>query len=121
MYYRLNGFVNEYNTFVQYLVSVANKLGYVLNKTFTEKYFDLDEAIRGRVYDFEFDFTLPNVNVEQMSDEEYEAFEEKLESLNTELEAEIGKPSFGTLKTYTTENGIDVCYKFKMCNKDYYA
>lgn len=113
---RLKGFIGEYNITVKSLLKNTKELGLQLKNFSTEKYFDLSEALSGQVFDFNFEFSIPNVDVSTMSDEEYEQLEAKINDMYDELEYMTGHPSFGTLRMYTTEDGIEVNYAFKLSN-----
>lgn len=113
-YQHLKGFIREYPIVIKLLLTNTQKIGLVLKNFSTEKYFELEDALNGHTYDFDFEFSIPNVDVSKMSDEEYEHFETELNQMYDELEYAIGKPQFGTLKMYTTDDGIQVCYTLQL-------
>ena len=116
MYRLFKGFVNEYDAFAKTLVSTAGKLGLKLKNFSTEKYFSLEDAFDGHSYNFEFDFIItPNVGASAVDGE----FEENLNHIYDEFANAIGKPSYGALTMYTTENGIVVYYSFRMRNTEH--
>lgn len=113
---RLKGFISEYSIVVKSLLDNAQKLGLILKDFSTEKYFDIESALNGQVYEFSFEFSVPKVDVNKMSDDEYEEFERNLNIINDKLEYEVVKPSYGAFRMYTTEDGIQVYYEFKLSN-----
>ena len=114
MYERLKGFIGEYPIVIRSLLKSTRELGLELKDFSTDRFFDLADAFSGQVYSFDFEFVVPGIDSTSMSDEEYEQFEDKLNNIYDELEYKIGKPSFGTFRMYTTEEGIQVEYAFKL-------
>lgn len=114
MYRNLKGFISEYQIFVKSLLQHTHKIGLQLSDLSTEKYFDIKDAVSGRPFDFYFKFTFPDVDITSMNDEDYSAFEEKLNIAYNELHNVIGNPSFGVIDMYIVDDGIKVIYSFKL-------
>lgn len=110
----LKGFISEYPVIVKSLMDNAKKIGLVLSDFSNEKDFNIIDALEGETYGFEFTFTLPDVDVSKMSEEEYDDFERYLDSIYDDLEYGIPRPKYGVFRMYTTENGITVDYSFRL-------
>lgn len=115
---KLKGFITEYDIVVKSLLKYTKELGLELKDFSTEKYFDIEDAISGQVYDFDFYFVFPGVDTSSMTDEQYEEFQNKLYEIYNKFEYMIGNPSFGKLKMYVMDEGIQIGYSLKLINKE---
>lgn len=113
-YQRLKGFIGEYPVVLRSLLKNTRELGLVLANFSSENDFNLVDAFSGEIYRFVFEFKFQGIDVNSMSEEEYGEFENKLNEAYDNLEYMIGNPSFGSLRMYTTEDGIEVEYAFRI-------
>lgn len=115
MSWQLDGFIKEYQIFVKAVYENTQRLGLVLKNASTPNYVDLDNMTTGSGAEFEYEFGFnTNVDINQMSDEEYDAWQKKLESIADDLEIEINPRNFkfGQVGIQVYETSISITYEF---------
>ena len=95
MAWQLDGFIKEYQVFRKAVLEHTQRLGLTLINASIPHYFDWNDLVSGRGVEYEYEFGFgQNIDINAMSDEEYDAWQEKVESIGGDLEIEINPRNF---------------------------
>ena len=115
---QMEGFTKEFPVFIQKMRSIAQRFGLELKIASTEDYCDLSMLLDGHDAEFEYEYVIPGVDAMNLSDEEYEAIQDKVNEVGSEFEFELNPRNFkfGQVTVTEEEVGVTIRYSFGFWN-----
>ena len=112
--WQMEGFIKEFPVFIQKMRSIAQQFGLELQTASSEDYCDLSMLLGGHDAEFEYEYVIPGVDAMNLSDEEYETIQDKVNEIGSEFEFELNPRNFkfGQVTVTEEEVGVTIRYSF---------
>ena len=116
--WQMEGFIKEFPMFIQKMRSIARQFGLKLKTVSTEDYCDLGMLLGGHDVEFEYEYVISGVDVMNLSDEEYDTIQYKVNEVCSEFEFKLNPRNFkfGQVTITEEEIGVTIRYSFGFWN-----
>ena len=104
--------------FIQKMRSIAQQFGLELKTASTEDYCDLGMLLGGHDAEFEYEYVIPGIDFMNLSDEEYDTIQYKVNEVYSEFEFELNPRNFkfGQVTISEEDIGVTIRYSFGFWN-----